>query len=81
MSSSTSAWRTSAESVVKACEQSCKNLGVESIDLYQVSTSQKMRGRIDVLPSPFMPPGSVSSSSDKILVSVVVLFCFSDSHA
>mmetsp|Transcript_626 Transcript_626/g.1605 ORF Transcript_626/g.1605 Transcript_626/m.1605 type:complete len:476 (+) Transcript_626:507-1934(+) len=29
-------WRTTAKSVVEACEQSCKNLGVDSIDLYQV---------------------------------------------
>lgn len=29
-------WRTTVESVVEACEQSCKNLGVESIDLYQI---------------------------------------------
>lgn len=29
-------WRTTKESVVKACEQSCRRLGVDSIDLYQV---------------------------------------------
>jgi len=29
-------WRTTVQSVVDACEQSCKNLGVEQIDLYQV---------------------------------------------
>ncbi|KAG7355792.1 aldehyde reductase [Nitzschia inconspicua] len=29
-------WRTTVESVVEACEQSCKNLGVDSIDLYQI---------------------------------------------
>lgn len=29
-------WRTTAESVVKACEQSRQNLGVEQIDLYQI---------------------------------------------
>jgi pyridoxine 4-dehydrogenase len=29
-------WRTTAQSVVDACEQSCKNLGVDSIDLYQI---------------------------------------------
>lgn len=31
-----SPWRTSVESVVKACEQSKKRLGVDSIDLYQI---------------------------------------------
>eukprot|EP00429_Kryptoperidinium_foliaceum_P004724 CAMPEP_0176010854 /NCGR_PEP_ID=MMETSP0120_2-20121206/4986_1 /TAXON_ID=160619 /ORGANISM="Kryptoperidinium foliaceum, Strain CCMP 1326" /LENGTH=403 /DNA_ID=CAMNT_0017343705 /DNA_START=104 /DNA_END=1315 /DNA_ORIENTATION=- len=29
-------WRTTVESVVEACEQSRKNLGVEQIDLYQI---------------------------------------------
>lgn len=29
-------WRTTARSVVDACEQSCRNLGVDQIDLYQV---------------------------------------------
>lgn len=29
-------WRTTVQSVVDACEQSCKNLGVDQIDLYQV---------------------------------------------
>mmetsp|Transcript_26902 Transcript_26902/g.63195 ORF Transcript_26902/g.63195 Transcript_26902/m.63195 type:complete len:424 (+) Transcript_26902:184-1455(+) len=29
-------WRTTVQSVVDACEQSCKNLGVEQIDLYQI---------------------------------------------
>lgn len=29
-------WRTSVQSVVDACEQSCKNLGVDQIDLYQI---------------------------------------------
>ena len=29
-------WRTDAESVVKACEQSRENLGVDQIDLYQI---------------------------------------------
>lgn len=29
-------WRTTAESVVKACEQSRQNLGVDQIDLYQI---------------------------------------------
>lgn len=29
-------WRTTAQSVVDACEQSCRNLGVDQIDLYQV---------------------------------------------
>ena len=29
-------WRTTAQSVVDACEQSCKNLGVDQIDLYQI---------------------------------------------
>lgn len=29
-------WRTTAESVVDACQQSCRNLGVEKIDLYQI---------------------------------------------
>lgn len=29
-------WRTTVQSVVEACEQSCKNLGVDSIDLYQI---------------------------------------------
>mmetsp|Transcript_8802 Transcript_8802/g.21071 ORF Transcript_8802/g.21071 Transcript_8802/m.21071 type:complete len:432 (-) Transcript_8802:142-1437(-) len=29
-------WRTTAQSVVDACEQSRKNLGVEQIDLYQI---------------------------------------------
>jgi len=29
-------WRTSAQSVVDACEESRRNLGVESIDLYQI---------------------------------------------
>lgn len=29
-------WRTTAQSVIDACEQSRKNLGVESIDLYQI---------------------------------------------
>jgi aryl-alcohol dehydrogenase-like predicted oxidoreductase len=29
-------WRTTSESVVEACKQSCKNLGVNSIDLYQI---------------------------------------------
>jgi pyridoxine 4-dehydrogenase len=31
-----SPWRTTAESVVEACEESRKRLGVESIDLYQI---------------------------------------------
>eukprot|EP00567_Pseudictyota_dubia_P012150 CAMPEP_0197437902 /NCGR_PEP_ID=MMETSP1175-20131217/5031_1 /TAXON_ID=1003142 /ORGANISM="Triceratium dubium, Strain CCMP147" /LENGTH=483 /DNA_ID=CAMNT_0042967529 /DNA_START=93 /DNA_END=1544 /DNA_ORIENTATION=+ len=31
-----SPWRTTAESVVEACEQSCRRLGVEQIDLYQL---------------------------------------------
>ncbi|KAL7545616.1 hypothetical protein ACHAWF_008968 [Thalassiosira exigua] len=31
-----SPWRTTAESVVEACEESCKRLGVDSIDLYQI---------------------------------------------
>lgn len=29
-------WRTTSQSVVDACEQSCKNLGVDQIDLYQI---------------------------------------------
>lgn len=29
-------WRTTVQSVVDACEQSCKNLGVDQIDLYQI---------------------------------------------
>eukprot|EP00536_Pseudo-nitzschia_multiseries_P004097 jgi/Psemu1/302352/fgenesh1_kg.66_\ len=29
-------WRTTVQSVVDACEQSCKNLGVEQLDLYQI---------------------------------------------
>lgn len=29
-------WRTTAQSVVDACEQSCRNLGVDQIDLYQI---------------------------------------------
>jgi pyridoxine 4-dehydrogenase len=29
-------WRTTAQTVVDACEQSCKNLGVDQIDLYQI---------------------------------------------
>lgn len=29
-------WRTTPDSVITACEQSCKNLGVEQIDLYQI---------------------------------------------
>ena len=29
-------WRTTAQSVVDACEQSRQNLGVEQIDLYQI---------------------------------------------
>jgi pyridoxine 4-dehydrogenase len=29
-------WRTNAQSVVEACENSCKNLGVDQIDLYQI---------------------------------------------
>mmetsp|Transcript_42379 Transcript_42379/g.83256 ORF Transcript_42379/g.83256 Transcript_42379/m.83256 type:complete len:451 (+) Transcript_42379:256-1608(+) len=29
-------WRTSAQSVVDACEKSCINLGVDQIDLYQI---------------------------------------------
>ncbi len=29
-------WRTSAQSVIEACEQSRQNLGVEQIDLYQI---------------------------------------------
>jgi pyridoxine 4-dehydrogenase len=29
-------WRTTAQSVVDACEMSCKNLGVDQIDLYQI---------------------------------------------
>jgi pyridoxine 4-dehydrogenase len=41
-------WRTSAESVVEACKQSCKNLGVNSIDLYQIHMpdSTLLRGRL-----------------------------------
>ncbi len=31
-----SPWRTTAESVVEACEESRRRLGVESIDLYQI---------------------------------------------
>jgi len=31
-----SPWRTSVQSVVDACKESCKRLGVESIDLYQL---------------------------------------------
>jgi len=31
-----SPWRTTPESVVEACKQSCKRLGVEKIDLYQL---------------------------------------------
>lgn len=31
-----SPWRTTSQSVVDACEQSCKNLGVDQIDLYQI---------------------------------------------
>jgi len=31
-----SPWRTSVESVVEACRQSCERLGVEQIDLYQL---------------------------------------------
>lgn len=31
-----SPWRTSVKCVVDACEQSCKNLGVDAIDLYQI---------------------------------------------
>ena len=31
-----SPWRTTVESVVEACEESRKRLGVESIDLYQI---------------------------------------------
>ena len=29
-------WRTTVQSVVDACEQSCQNLGVDQIDLYQI---------------------------------------------
>jgi len=29
-------WRTSVQSVVDACEESCRNLGVDQIDLYQI---------------------------------------------
>lgn len=29
-------WRTTVQSVVEACEQSCRNLGVDQIDLYQI---------------------------------------------
>ncbi|KAL7576576.1 hypothetical protein ACA910_018067 [Epithemia clementina (nom. ined.)] len=29
-------WRTNVESVVKACEESCRRLGVDQIDLYQL---------------------------------------------
>ena len=29
-------WRTTAQTVVDACEQSCKNLGVDQVDLYQI---------------------------------------------
>eukprot|EP00531_Pseudo-nitzschia_arenysensis_P010119 CAMPEP_0116122800 /NCGR_PEP_ID=MMETSP0329-20121206/4406_1 /TAXON_ID=697910 /ORGANISM="Pseudo-nitzschia arenysensis, Strain B593" /LENGTH=427 /DNA_ID=CAMNT_0003616669 /DNA_START=22 /DNA_END=1305 /DNA_ORIENTATION=+ len=29
-------WRTTVQSVVDACEESCKNLGVDQIDLYQI---------------------------------------------
>jgi pyridoxine 4-dehydrogenase len=29
-------WRNTVQSVVDACEQSCKNLGVDQIDLYQI---------------------------------------------
>lgn len=29
-------WRRTSESVVQACKQSCENLGVDSIDLYQI---------------------------------------------
>jgi len=29
-------WRTTVQSVVDACEQSCKNLGVSQLDLYQI---------------------------------------------
>jgi len=29
-------WRTTPDSVITACEQSCKNLGVDQIDLYQI---------------------------------------------
>merc|ERR1712224_193137 len=29
-------WRTTVQSVVDACEQSCKNLGVDQLDLYQI---------------------------------------------
>jgi len=31
-----SPWRTTAQSVVDACEESCKRLGVDSLDLYQI---------------------------------------------
>ena len=31
-----SPWRTTAQSVVEACEQSCQRLGVDEIDLYQL---------------------------------------------
>jgi aryl-alcohol dehydrogenase-like predicted oxidoreductase len=29
-------WRTTVQSVVDACEESCRNLGVDQIDLYQI---------------------------------------------
>ena len=40
-------WRTTVQSVVDACEQSCKNLGVEQIDLYQIHMpDSKFRSKI-----------------------------------
>ena len=41
-----SPWRTTAESVVEACEESRKRLGVESIDLYQIQMPDIVKVRM-----------------------------------
>ena len=40
-----SPWRTTVESVVEACEESRKRLGVESIDLYQIQMPDVVKVR------------------------------------
>ena len=41
-----SPWRTTVDSVVEACEESRKRLGVESIDLYQIQMPDIVKVRL-----------------------------------
>eukprot|EP00539_Tryblionella_compressa_P021071 CAMPEP_0178889882 /NCGR_PEP_ID=MMETSP0747-20121128/18034_1 /TAXON_ID=913974 /ORGANISM="Nitzschia punctata, Strain CCMP561" /LENGTH=455 /DNA_ID=CAMNT_0020559473 /DNA_START=79 /DNA_END=1447 /DNA_ORIENTATION=- len=59
-------WRTSAQSVVDACEESRRNLGVESIDLYQIHMPDSTPESLISHPS---CPGMVSLTSFMFVLS------------